>query len=235
MNAPLPETRPLGRSAADSQRPASGMLRGQQVVLRAPQEDDLPLLAELRNDVELQTLLMSVARPNSTARVREWLEQRGSDPHGLFFVVARRASGAACGFIQALRIDALHGHAWLGVCLARDAQGGGLGGEALALLEDYLVDRFRLRKVMLEALAANRRAIEFYRRAGFESVGVWRRHFYADGQFHDVQIMEKHLRPPAAEAAGAQAAARPTSAEVAEPAARHGLRTDSAHAPGGAR
>lgn len=186
----------LADQAADS--PAAwpaALLRGHRVVLRAPQEEDLPLLIELRNDVELQTLLMSVARPNSRARVLEWLAQRSSDSTGVFMIIGDRVNGAALGFIQAQRMDFIHGHAWLGICLASGARGRGAGGESLQLLEQYLIDSLRIRKLMLEVLATNVRAIEFYRRSGYQTVGTWRQHFYAQGQYQDVQVMEKLLEP----------------------------------------
>lgn len=228
------------RSSASREPTAStpALLCGDKVILRAPHDDDLPMLAELRNDVELQTRLMSIARPNSVERVREWLTRRGSDPDGLFFIVAHRVDNATAGFVQVQRIDWVHGHAWLGICLAASARGVGIGGETLSLVESYLVNRFRLRKLMLEVLAINQRAVGFYSRAGYEIAGIWRRHFYADGQFHDVQIMEKHLSPVVdhvQHATAAPPASRATDGCATVVAAKNGARIDSAHTNGDAQ
>ena len=46
------------------------MLQGDTLVLREWREPDLDALAVLRNDIDLQTLLMTQATPNSADRVR---------------------------------------------------------------------------------------------------------------------------------------------------------------------
>jgi RimJ/RimL family protein N-acetyltransferase len=169
------------------------MLFGNRVVLRPWAEVDLPVLSGIRNDLELQLALMSEPRPNSEGRVRQWLQDRSAQADTVFFVTARAADDHAVGFIQAHRIDRRNGAGYLGICLARDHQNEGLGGEAIQLLSTYLVEVMGLRKLMLEVLSDNQGAINFYLRAGFAVVGTLRAHHLMRGRFHDVIIMEKML------------------------------------------
>lgn len=169
------------------------MLQGESVVLREWREPDLEALAALRNDIDLQTLLMAQARPNSIDRVRAWLTERSSREDMVFFVVSTREDDAVVGYLQVAGIDRFHGHGDLGICLSPSAQGHGLAREACDLLESYLRRTFALRKLTLKVLADNSRAILFYRKYGYRDVGTLQRHFRAADQYHDVLIMERHL------------------------------------------
>lgn len=170
------------------------MLNGERVVLREWREADLEALAALRNDVGMQRLLMATARPNSVERVREWLIERGSQEHIVFFVVADSADNAV-GYIQVNNIDRFHGRGDLGICLASSAHGRGIAAEACHLLEGYLRDTLALNKLYLQVLSDNKRAIAFYRKYGYSEVGILRQHFREGSARHDVILMERVLAP----------------------------------------
>ncbi|MBU0807357.1 MAG: GNAT family N-acetyltransferase [Gammaproteobacteria bacterium] len=171
------------------------MLEGQGIVLRAWGEEDLPGLALLRNDLELQSMLVTQPRPNSMERVRRWLVDKGGREDVLLFVIADRASQQALGYVQLANMQVLHGTAELGICLAPEAQGKGGGREVLELLVHYARQVFNLRKITLQVLADNRRAIAFYLRIGFVEAGCLRDQVYIEGRYRDVLIMEKRLIP----------------------------------------
>lgn len=163
------------------------------VVLREWRESDLEALSRLRNDFELQALLMSRPRPNSRERVRAWLVARGAQEDAVFFVMSRGEDGDALGYVQVTGIDALNGCGDLGICLSPGAQGQGIASAACELLEAYLRTTFGLRKLTLRVLTDNARAIAFYRRAGYREVGVLQRHHRVGNDFRDVMIMERHF------------------------------------------
>lgn len=171
------------------------MLVGKKVILRAWREEDLALLLALRNDAKLQAQLMTQPRPNSVERVKQWLSEKSSRADGVFFVVATQEDDQAIGYVQALNMNMLHGHADFGICLSSSAQGQGYGRETLTLLESYLHGTFALRKLMLQVLVENTSAIAFYRNHGFTDAGLLSGHFYLNGRFCDVAIMEKLLLP----------------------------------------
>jgi RimJ/RimL family protein N-acetyltransferase len=169
------------------------MLNGVHVILRAWREGDIPALQALRNDIDLQEMLMAEPRPNSIERTRQWLSERSGREDGLLFVIARAEDDQVAGFVQVAEIDRRNLTAFLGIALLPSSQGSGLGAEALALLEAYLVRVFRLRKLLLKVLASNTHAIRFYVAANFIQAGLLSRH-HASGQgYQDVVIMEKFL------------------------------------------
>ena len=169
------------------------MLQGDKLTLREWRESDLEALAKLRNNVELQSLLMTQAKPNSIERVRRWLVDRSSSDDMVFFVAAACTDDAAFGYVQVAHIDRFHGVGEFGICLSASAQGSKLGLEACQLLDPYLRQALALRKLTLKVLADNTRAIAFYRRYGYREVGRMEAHFRANGQYRDVLIMERFL------------------------------------------
>jgi len=161
--------------------------------LRNAEETDLPLLASLRNDVAVQQLLGAVPRPNSRRKILAWLDRYETEPDRLLFVIALEETDQPVGFLQVVGLDTVHGTGELGICLERTFRGRGYAVCALALLERYLRDVFGLRKLVLHVLASNARAVACYDRAGYRHVGVHRLHWYQNGAYHDVLVMEKLL------------------------------------------
>ena len=170
------------------------MLQYENTVLRPWEEQDVPLLEHLRNDVELQAMLMTQPRPNSEQRVLEWLVAKTEADDGLFFIIADSKTGNAVGYLQVVNINLQNGTCEMGICLSPDEQGKGYGGNAMHALVDYLRTTFNLRKLVLYVLADNTGAIAFYLKAGFAEAGRLREHFYHKEEYKDVIIMEKFLR-----------------------------------------
>lgn len=170
------------------------MIKGIKVMLRAWGAEDLGMLLEMRNDLSLQRQLMAQPRGNSLDQIRDWLSARTKSPDGVFLVIVGQPSGEMVGFIQAVGMDHINGIGRIGICIARGFQGKGYGGEAMALLESYLKEVFGLRKLMLEVLAENAVAIGMYLKHGYREVGRLQQHFYYDGEYAEVLIMEKLTR-----------------------------------------
>lgn len=169
------------------------MLPGKLVTLRAPLDKDLPALTALRNHVAIQKQLMAQPRGNSPQRVAEWISRLSSDPASMLLVIADRKGDGAAGYLQLKQIDPLHGTAELGICLAEEFQGKGFAREAMRLLEAHAAATFRLRKLVLRVLAANAPAIRLYEKSGWRAVGTLQSHFFQDGEYRDVLVMERFL------------------------------------------
>lgn len=169
------------------------MLTGEKTILRAWHSDDLPVLQMMRNDLRLQQQLMTHPRGNSIDQVKDWLNVRTKASDGLFLVIACKSSDRAVGYIQVTKLDLLNGLGRLGICIEPASQGKGYGGESIALLEQHLHRVFGLRKLTLQVLAENERAIRLYARSGYREAGRLREHFYIGGKFSDVVLMERFI------------------------------------------
>lgn len=175
------------------------MLYGQNVVLRAWQESDVPFFHAIRNDVGTQLALAADPRPHTLSDVRAWLEHRSGSREGVFFVIAAATEGEPAGFIELRDMQVRHGHASLGLCLARTARGRGWAAEALTMLEAYGQRVLGLNKIVLQVRHDNTAAVALYERAGYRQAGLLRDHFRCGTGRHDVSIWEKLLCDPPTE------------------------------------
>jgi len=169
------------------------MLKGTLVTLRQPLEEDLDLLTSIRNNVELQTMLMTLPRANTSQRVKNWLTNHLNNPQTIFFIIAENLTNQSCGYIQLVNMDFIHGFGELGICLDTSKQGKGYGKDAIKVLERYIQDTFNLRKIILKVILDNLSAISLYENLGYSKVGIYKKHFYNQGKFSDVMLMEKIL------------------------------------------
>jgi ribosomal-protein-alanine N-acetyltransferase len=120
---------------------------------------------------------------------QEIVAQPGPEGPGTYAVVAT-ADGRVAGYAIAWFIqDGIH---LMNIAVHRDFQRRGIGGR---LLNDLIARGAVARKhvIVLEVRASNKGAQAFYRRFGFEIVGV-RRRYYVDNQ-EDAILMARHLVP----------------------------------------
>jgi RimJ/RimL family protein N-acetyltransferase len=169
------------------------VIAGDRVRLRAWSDTDLPALTALRNDAALQSQLLARVRGSTPDQVRQWLQQRSAAPGGLLLVVASRDEDRPLGWVQLAGLDDIDRRAELGIGLAAEHRGAGLGGEALRLLLAHVRSSWPLRKIGLRVRADNRPALRCYEAAGFERCGLLRADAWADGAWRDVVLMECFL------------------------------------------
>ena len=167
------------------------IIQGNRVALRPPQNGDFDFLSDLRNDLSLQRQLMIEPSRYTPTQVRAWIRRRTQDSQGVFFVVD---TDGPRGFVQLTQIDRRRGTSDLGICLARAARGKGVAMEALELLEGFARRKLRCKKFTLRVLRINHRAIAFYHKAGFQEVGLLRRHHLDGKSWRDVVRMEKRVK-----------------------------------------
>nr|WP_311526921.1 GNAT family protein [uncultured Ralstonia sp.] len=165
------------------------------LVLREWRESDIPQLLPLRNDVPTQLQLMTRPRPNSAASVRDWLTAKSKQSEVVLFIIAAQADDSVLGYLQLNHIDAVNRHASLGICLVPAAQGKGHGRAACEAAFAYASETLCLRKIMLEVLAENTRAIALYEKLDFRNIGTLASHYLQDNRWHDVVLMERMLAP----------------------------------------
>ncbi len=166
------------------------MMDGKSIRLRPYNESDLPLIAAWRNDVVLQTQLMARPRGSSLLAVRAWLDGRAKASDRLLWIIAELNDDHAIGYIQLDNINPIDRHCDLGICIDRVAQGRGFGSEAVRVASKYANDIWRMNKISLRVLVDNRPAIAAYAKCGFVECGRLRSHFFIDGGFKDVVLME---------------------------------------------
>ena len=82
-------------------------------------------------------------------------------------------------------------HAGIDVFLAEQAQGHGLGTDAVRTLASYLIDEREHHRLTIDPAADNAAAIRAYEKVGFRAVGVIREYWRSpDGTWRDGLLMD---------------------------------------------
>jgi aminoglycoside 6'-N-acetyltransferase len=159
-------------------------LRGRTVRLRPPNGEDAERLTSI------------LAEPSVSAwwpafdvdRVR--VELIGERPDEDGFVIEH--DGIVVGYLQiAEEPDAEFRHASIDLFLATEAQGRGLGPDAIRAAASYLIDERGHHRLTIDPAADNGRAISAYSKLGFRPVGILRSYqLMADGRWADALLMD---------------------------------------------
>ena len=164
------------------------MLKGEKVVLRPIEREDLQRLHELRQDVELGVLAYSGWQPKPLALLEKQFEKGLDDEEFTWFVI--EADGKVIGTTGLHDFDRRHGAAELGIAIYdRDYLGKGYGREAIRLLLEWAFNVGNWRRIWLMTSAPNERAIRSYRACGFVEEGRLREHDFYHGKYVDVVCM----------------------------------------------
>jgi len=167
------------------------MIQTDKTLLRSPMPEDREFLLTTRNNITLQAMLMTRARPNTISKIDFWLKQKLSDEYAVFFIIADATCNFPVGFIQLVNMDFINRKCELGICIDEQYHGKGYAVDALNLLEAYAKEVFNIHKILLSVLAKNNRAIQFYEKMMYRSVGILEENFYMNNEFHNVLLMEK--------------------------------------------
>ncbi|MGD8795199.1 MAG: GNAT family protein [Anaerolineae bacterium] len=163
------------------------MIRGERVVLRAIERQDLANYVEWFNDpVVLE--YFGRYRPLSLTEEEEWYEQMLQDPKTCNFAVeleGRHVGGA--GFDK---IDGRNASAEVGLFIGLpELWDQGLGFDVLQSLLRFGFEQLNLNRIYLRVFARNERAVHLYEKLGFRHEGRWRQAEFRNGQYQDMLWM----------------------------------------------
>jgi RimJ/RimL family protein N-acetyltransferase len=161
------------------------------IVIRQATMDDASQIADVLNSVIAERRYTVFDRPFSEAEEGRFIASLGS--RSALFVAEIGAGIAGVQSIDLLTTLAASEHvATMGTWLHPGFRGRGIGRSlaaesfGFARIQDY-------RKIVIQVLAGNERALRFYRSLGFRDIGVAREHVKLAGKFHDEVYLEKLL------------------------------------------
>ncbi len=169
---------------------------GRVLRVRGARTRDARLLARLLDAVAAEPQVTLLLRPGE-AKAADWrrrIAEASASPRGLF--LAAELAGRLAGNLG-LWPDAnpASGHvAWLGMSVAREYRGLGVGG---ALLEEALAwaSAHGYVRAVLGVFPDNAHAIAFYERHGFVREGLRRAQYRCGDEYHDEVLMARSLTP----------------------------------------
>jgi phosphinothricin acetyltransferase len=159
------------------------------LTIRPARPGDAPAIAQLYNVGIAERQATFETRPREAAEVEAWLE--GALP----FVVAQDGDGRVVGFARVSPYSdrcVYSGVGEHGVYVDPAARGGGVGRRLLEALAAAAQGQ-GLHKLTSRIFTTNAASRAVHRAAGFEEVGVQRRHGRLDGEWKDCVLVERLL------------------------------------------
>lgn len=167
------------------------MLRGENVILRAFQREDLERLVEFDNDPHFVGLISENPwEPVSFARLEAHFENRleQGEKDGPIFAI--EADGQYIGHCLLHQIDQTSRTCQIGIGIGDASyRGRGFGREALQLLLGYAFQIRNMRKVWLSVVGNNEAAIRSYVACGFVEEGRLKEQAWLEGSYDDLVYM----------------------------------------------
>jgi aminoglycoside 6'-N-acetyltransferase len=158
-------------------------LKGDRVVLRPLQVDDVGLLVEIQAQ---PSVVRWWGRPDEEDLRRQ---AEGKSEETSFAITV---DGAVAGLIQyAEENEPMYRHAGIDLFLAEEFQGRGLGTDAVRTLARHLVHDCGHHRLTIDPSADNHAAIRAYEKVGFKPVGVMRQYERSpEGGWRDGLLMD---------------------------------------------
>lgn len=175
-------------SLPDLDRPLSD---GEVAVRRAAERDIPEVLIAYQDDRELH-LRMGVERPPSGAELGRLAERAEIDRaagRAVTLTIIGRGSDVCLGQVNVHHVDWDHGRVELGIWVAPQARGQGLGGTALRLVARWLLEHAAFDRVQVLTEVDNERMLRAAAAAGFTSEGVLRGYLRERGLRVDAAVL----------------------------------------------
>jgi L-amino acid N-acyltransferase YncA len=164
------------------------------ITIRSAEPRDADAIAALYNVGIAERQATFETRPREPAEIGAWFES------GLPFLVAEGEDGRVLGFARVSAYSdrcVYSGVGEHGVYVGREARGRGLGRRLLEALAEES-ERQGLYKLTSRVFTTNEASRAAHRAAGFEEVGVQRRHGRLEGEWKDCVLVERLLGEAAA-------------------------------------
>jgi RimJ/RimL family protein N-acetyltransferase len=166
------------------------VIEGERIRLEPPRAEFLPIYARWFADMEVTRYLLH-RFPFTRKAEEEWLEETGKDPHKVIWAIVLKDGHKLIGGTGLEKIDWRNRRAESGTMIGeRDEWGKGYATEAMRLRTRYAFRELNLEKIVTHVVGPNdasRRALE---RVGYRQCGVYHRHFFIDGAWHDAWLAE---------------------------------------------
>ncbi len=170
-------------------------LRGEKVVLRALEPEDVAFLFSVENTTDYWELSNTQA-PYSKHVLKQYLSNAHQDIYEakqLRLVITKADTEDALGFIDLFDFDPKNRRVGVGILLIEGARGKGFGADALDTLCNYVFDAYQVHQLFANITSGNTASITLFENQGFKKIGVKKDWIISEGNFKD-EIVYQHIK-----------------------------------------
>ena len=168
------------------------LMKNDTIELRPLEPTDLDTLYNWENDSALWVVSDTVA-PYSRASLWQYLENYTGDifaQRQLRLMITLAGDGTPVGTIDFLNFDPLNNRAELGLFIAAEHRGQGLGRQALELLTAYAREHLGLRQLYVFIALDNTVCLKMFEDYGYRRVGVIQSWVKRGSTYRDVALLQ---------------------------------------------
>lgn len=160
---------------------------GKRVLLRAIEEEDLPLLHRWANDPEIWANLGGWHFPSSFDSMKAWFAGLRTDQLNQRFAIETRDGRELIGTANLVSIDWKNNHAFHGMMLGPlDLRGKGYGLDTVMAVMRYAFDELHLERLDGDIIEHNEPSYRLYvGKCGWKEEGRLRRWHFRQGRYWD--------------------------------------------------
>ncbi|NMC61437.1 MAG: GNAT family N-acetyltransferase [Candidatus Methanofastidiosa archaeon] len=160
------------------------------IIIRPYEKSDYKILRDIRNNPLIQFQLITHFKYNNPQMVTGWIRRKTRDKKGVFLVISD-LHNSTLGFLQAKDIDLTNRTCYAGIALHPSNQKIGIFPKAFGMFENFLIDNIGIRKILVEILSDNLASLKSFTRIGYSRIGIMHEHYFCNGAFYDIVLMEK--------------------------------------------
>lgn len=165
------------------------IFKGEKVLLRPLKEADFEKYYQWHLDDTIRFQAGMHPYLVSERNEREWFENAIKDQSNkrVIFSVVFLKTNILIGYFQLNNINFINKNAFLGIIIGEKSfQGMGLGKEIIKIGTDYGFKNLGLKKIYLDVVDNNERAIKLYKNLKFNTEGSFKNHFFFNGNYYDI-------------------------------------------------
>lgn len=165
------------------------VLKGENVLLRAIERDDIEILRELINSPEMERRIVGWGFPISKKAQESWFENFKNTPNMIRYTIDHKEFGVV-GFTGLKDIDWKNGSViTAGIRILDNVSSKGIASECFKLLLDYCFNELRLNRVQSSTKQNNLPVIKFLTKLGYKEEGILREFEFKNGKYHNLILL----------------------------------------------
>jgi RimJ/RimL family protein N-acetyltransferase len=171
------------------EKPNNVFLQGEKIILRAFEEGDERVVAQIENHPDSRETLF-YALPTTIEQQKEKILNNIKSPNNVLFTICRKEDNTPIGQTALFRIDWVGRMAIFYIGIAgRENWSKGYGSEATAIMVEFAFQTLNLNRIQLHVAVENQGAVKIYQRSGFQIEGTLREAMFHNGHYSDFYVM----------------------------------------------
>ncbi|NFG22305.1 GNAT family N-acetyltransferase [Clostridium botulinum] len=163
------------------------MLKGEKVYLRLMQVSDIKRLCDLANDYEVKKYNDKMLEMGKKIQINEGTNNINIYKRKALSIINKK--NVLVGFITYKQSDYCKNVYSIGITIGKKYWSRGYGQDSIKTLIKYLFDDLNAKRIQLEVVSENIRAIKCYKKCGFIEEKIRKARYYMDGKYTDIIIM----------------------------------------------